>query len=272
MKKIFVLGLSLMLFINTYGQSFFCRTIPTKLEEKFEYGVSWSFFQLGTITISVERILLKPELKIITVDIRSAPLIPFVNVDEHNVVLMNMKNGFTINYYATEELDGEKIETTCSYNQENSLIIFKERNVESKTLIKSDTLSFDKPYLVGSSLMHYIRLIADSGLVTSVPTMVGGNFYNTELNYGGAVEFTEIGAFDEPIRSFRFDGSAKWDGEATEGLSGDFGGWLSDDNESVVLKAEMEITLGSIDVELEERYKPGWIPPTAQINILSKNN
>jgi hypothetical protein len=272
MKKFFVLGITLIMFLHTYGQPISSARTSTKLEEKFVYGVSWSFFQLGTITITVESILSNPELKKITVDIKSAPFFPFANVDKSNIVLMDILNGMTINYYSIEELDGNKVEVTCHYQRENGLTIYKERNVENKVLIKNDTLSFDKPYLVGSSLMHYIRIIADSGLVTNVPTMLGGNLYNTELKYGGADEFIEIGAFDKPIRTLSFDVSADWDGKATAGLSGDFTGWLSDDDESVVIKAEMKIFLGSIDVELEEWHKPGWNPPTKPIKLLSENN
>ena len=100
--------------------------------------------------------------------------------------------------------------------------------------------------------------------------LCGGSFYKTTLNYCGPVELVEIDAFDSPIRTFKYEGNAEWDGKATAGLSGEFTGWISDDDASVVISAEMKIILGSIDVELQEWYKPGWRPPTSNFRLITE--
>jgi hypothetical protein len=241
------------------------------LEEKFVYGVSWAFFHLGTITITIERVIPNPELRKITVDIETAPLLPFIDIDEHNIVIMRLLDGMTMYYYGTEELDGEKVEIQCSYHEEDNFLIYEVKNFESGELISKDTLTYTEPFLIGTSLMHYTRLIVDSGEIKILPTLVAGKFYNTTLNFCGPVEYIEIDEFDEPIRTFKYEGSADWDGKATAGLSGEFTGWISDDDGSVVINAELEIFLGSVDIELEDWYKPGWIPPT-KTKLLTKNN
>jgi hypothetical protein len=270
MKKLIVLGITLMAIVNIYGQSYYSKSTETILEEKFVYGVSWAFFHLGTLTLTVESVIADPELKKITVDIKTASLLPFIDIDEYNEVIMRMRDGMTMNFYGTEELDGEKVEKHCNYYEDENLSVYEERNLESAELISRDTVTYSKPYLIGSSLIHYTRLIADSGLVINVPTMLGGDIYNTKLNFCGPVEYIEIDEFDEPIRTFKYEGSAEWDGKATAGLSGDFTGWLSDDDASVVIRAEMKILLGSVVIELEEWYKPGWTPPT-KIKLLTNN-
>jgi hypothetical protein len=270
MKRIFVLVIKIMIVSNIYGQSYYNKSTETVLEEQFVYGVSWSFFHLAALTLTVESVIADPDLKKITVDIKTESLLPFIDVDEYNEVVMRMRDGMTMNFYGTEELDGEKIEKYCNYYEDENLSVYEERNFESDELICSDTITYSKPYLIGSSLIHYTRLIADSGLVKNVPTMLGGDIYKTILNFCGPVEYIEIDEFDEPIITFKYEGSAEWDGKATAGLSGDFTGWLSDDDGSVVIRAEMKILLGSVVIELEEWYKPGWIPPT-KTKLLTNN-
>jgi hypothetical protein len=270
MKKLFVLVITVMVVVNIYGQAYNSKSTETLLEEQFVYGVSWSFFHLATLTLTVESVIADPELKKITVDIKTASLLPFIDIDEYNEVIMRVFDGMTMNFYGTEELDGEKVEKRCNYYQDDNLSVYEERIFESAELISRDTVTYSKPYLIGSSLIHYTRLIADSGLVINVPTMLGGDIYNTILNFCGPVEYIDIDEFDEPIRTFKYEGSAEWDGKATAGLSGDFTGWLSDDDGSVVIRAEMKILLGSVVIELEEWYKPGWTPPT-KTKLLTKN-
>lgn len=272
MIRTFVFVFSLMCLLNSYRQSLSCTNITTEVEEKFVYGVSWSFFQLGTITITVEKIISNPDLKKISVDIKSAPIIPFISIDEYNETIINVLKGMTLSYYSIEKQDGKKVEVTYNYQNNNGLTIYRERTVGNKEPFNVDTLLFDKPYLVGSSLIYYIRTKVESGLVTSVPTMLSNNLYDTEISYGSEVEFFEIGEFDEPIRTIPFNVSADWGEKATAGLSGDFSGWLSDDKEAVVITAEMEILLGSIDLELEKWHKPGWIPPVGSINLITEKN
>ena len=271
MKKLFVLCIALMLVLNIYGQSYYSKSTNTQLEEKFVYGVSWAFFHLGTITITIERVIPNPELRKITLDIKTAPFLPFIDIDEQHIVMMRVHDGMTMYYYAVVGSGDEKVETQCIYYEEDNFSIYEARNFESGELISKDTLNYTEPYLIGTSLMYYTRLIADSGEVKILPTLLGGDFYKTILNFCGPVEYIEIDEFDEPIRTFKYEGSAEWDGKATAGLSGEFTGWLSDDSGSVVIRAELEIFLGSIDIELEEWHKPGWNPPT-KTEFLTRNN
>jgi len=270
MKKLFILGIALMVVVTIYSQPYSGKNMSTLLEEKFVYDVSWTFFHLGTLTLSVEGFITDPELKKITVEIKTSPFLPFIDIDEYNVVMMRILDGMTMHFYGTEKIDGEMVKKICDYYEKENLSVYEERNYETNKLINADTITYSKPYLIGTSLIHYTRLIADSGLVIIVPTMLGGDIYNTKLNFCGPVEYVEIDEFDEKIRTFRFEGSAEWDGKATAGLSGDFTGWLSDDDGSVVISAEMKIFLGSVVIELKNWNKPGWSPPT-KTKLLTKN-
>jgi hypothetical protein len=251
-----------MLIINIKGQDFQLTELKTKPEEKFVYRVGWSIFKLGTITLITESIVSHPGLLKITMDIKSAPLLPFIDIDEHNVAVMRAADGMTFFYYGTQKKDGKILEFVCRYNESGNFSLYEMKECQTGKLIRRDTLRYPAPYLVGTSLINYTRLNVSPGHIKNVPTMLGGNFYQTILNFCGPAEYIEIGNYDEPIRAFKYEGAADWEGNATAGLSGEFSAWISEDAAMVVIYAEMEILLGSIDVELTEWFKPGWVPPT----------
>lgn len=269
MKTLVAVSIVFILNLNIYSQYSFDNSTKTFLEEKFSYDVSWFFIHIGTISITTESIEARPDLKKIIVDIKTASGLPFIDIDEYNVVIMRLSDGMTMYYDVIEKQDGKKVEAKCNFFENENMSVYEVIDYYNKTRIRKDTLRYNKPYLVGSSLIYYTRLILNPGMVKTVPTMLGGNFYKTILNYCGPVEFIEIDAFDKPIRAFKYEGNAEWDGKATAGLSGEFTGWISDDEASVVINAEMKIFLGSIDVELQKWYKPGWNPPTDESRLLT---
>lgn len=270
MKKLVVASVVFMFYLNVYSQYCLDNNTKTFLDERFTYDVSWLFIHIGTITITSENIEARPDLKKITVDIKTASGLPFIDIDEYNVVIMRLSDGMTMFYNVIEKQGGKKIEAKCNFYEKENLAVYEVTDFYKKTTIRKDTLRSTKPYLVGSSLIYYTRLILNPGTVKTVPTMLGGSFYKTTLNYCGPVELVEIDAFDSPIRTFKYEGNAEWDGKATAGLSGEFTGWISDDDASVVISAEMKIILGSIDVELQEWYKPGWRPPTSNFRLITE--
>ncbi|MBK9096640.1 MAG: DUF3108 domain-containing protein [bacterium] len=264
MKNQIVLISLLILLGNLSAQNLKLEDAETKLEEKFVYNVGWTFLHIGTITLCTERLISYPELIKITMDVKTASLIPFINIDEHNVAIMRESNGMTYYYYGKENNDGKIVEVVNRFYETENFTLHQVKDCSTGELICKDTIRYNGPYLVGTSLVNYTRIIAAAGLVKTVPTLLGAKFYPTTLNFCGPVEFIETGICDEPVRSFKYTGSAEWEGNATAGLSGDFTGWFSDDSEKVVIYAEMEILLGSIDIELSECNKSGWTPPTSK--------
>ena len=261
MKRLIFTAAVLLFALNTAAQSYKFIQQKTRLEEKFVYGVSWTFIRLGTITLKVETIDSFPELRKVIVDIKTAAHLPFINIDEYNEAILRISDGMTMYYHGTEKNDGKTAEITCVYNEDQKCAFYESKNIETGEILKKITLKIQQPFLIGTSLIEYARLAADSGTIKKVPTIIKGNIYPTTINYSGPVEEIDIDACDEPVSAFRYTGSADWDGQATAGLSGNFTGWLSNDSADVVLYAELDILLGSVDAELEYWFKPGWTPP-----------
>jgi len=264
MKSQIVLLSLIILLSNLSAQTLKLEEAETKLEEKFVYNVGWTFLHIGTITLSTERLISYPELVKITMDIKTAPLLPFINIDEHNIAIMRESDGMTFYYYGKEKNDRQIVEVINRFYESENLTVHQVKECSTGELICIDTIRYNEPYLIGTSLVNYTRNIAAAGLIKTAPTLLGTKFYPTTLDFCGPVEFVETEICEEPVRSFKYTGSAEWEGNATAGLSGDFTGWFSDDSEKVVIYAEMEILLGSIDIELSEFYKPGWISPTSK--------
>lgn len=260
MKRIIILIAPLVLSQNLSGQSFSYLNSETRLEERFVYNVSWTFIHIGTITMTVERIISYPDLRKITLEIKTAPALPFVNIDEYNVAVMRITDGMTMYFHGIEKQND--MDFLSQYYEDRNYCVYSEKNTKTGEQIKLDTLGISQPFLVGTSLIQYARIIADSGLEKKIPTLLGGIFYPTIIDYSGPAEFIDVDAYDKPISSFRYEGSAEWNGKATAGLSGEYTGWLSNDKSKVVLRAKMKIFIGSINIELEKWFKPGWIPPS----------
>jgi hypothetical protein len=264
MKKILILTAALFISYNLSAQSLPYLSSPTKLQERFIYDVDWLFIHIGTITMRIESFDSYRDLLKVIVKIKTAAALPFINIDEYDVAVLRLTDGMTLYFHGTEEIDGRNADVTYVYDETKKNSVYTVRKLSTKELIKCDTIKISRPYLIGTSLVEYARIIADSGLVKNVPTLIKGIFYPTIINYCGPIEEIDIDAWDSSISAFRYEGNAEWGGNAVAGLSGEYTGWLSNDNARVVLRAEMNIFLGSIDAELQQWYKPGWTPPSPQ--------
>lgn len=271
MKTILLSLLWFLLIFSLSAQELNIEKEETKLEEKFVYDVSWTFLHIGTITLITERLISDPGMLKITADIKTAPMLPFINIDEHNVALMRANDGMTIYYYGKARRDGKSCETIIKFFESENTVVHELKDLETGKFIRQDTLKYSEPYLVGTTLVNYARHSIDSGLVKTIPTMLEGKFYPTTLEFCGPAKYLEISKYDEPIRCFRYKGFADWEGNATAGVSGEFIGWVSDDEGRVVIFSEMEILIGSIDIELVEWYKPGWVPPNNKSTFTQTN-
>jgi hypothetical protein len=69
--------------------------------------------------------------------------------------------------------------------------------------------------------------------------------------------FNLLVALDDPVRTRKYKGFVHGQGGTSAGLSGEFTGWVSDDEAAIPLQAEMKVLLGSIHLELERWTRAG---------------
>lgn len=132
----------------------------------------------------------------------------------------------------------------------NTAIIRMVDDVNQKE-IKSDTIYNALRYVEGPSLFFLTRVLKKNGGTHNIPTMVEGEIANTKLVFSDEKEEFEVDAFDHPVTAEKYFGFAEWEGGSTQDMSGEFTGWITDDDASIPIYAELKILLGNLKLELE---------------------
>jgi hypothetical protein len=237
--------------------------------EELQYKVKWSFFRVGTIVIRTVRDTswLDSSLYRVTMSIESSDGLPFVNVHDLNESLVNVADVMSRAYFGKQGRADDCDEIRFQYDDVNHRAFYFEKYPDKDKPVRQAIIECVPPFVDGASLFFYARCHSGSGKVLKVPTMAEGEIRNTVLDFTGPLEEVEIGAFDQPIRTRKYTGFMDWQGGTSAGLSGEFTGWVSDDEAAVPIQAEMKVLIGSVHLELEKWHREGWIPPTTPILV-----
>jgi hypothetical protein len=122
-------------------------------------------------------------------------------------------------------------------------------------------------YVDGPSLFFYTRVYSKSGITHNVPTLINGKIENTKLIFTDKREEIEIEAFSVPVLARKYYGTAEWEGGTSQGLSGEFLGYVTDDDASIPVYAEVKVLLGKLKIELESFYRNDGFYKTEKISI-----
>ena len=232
--------------------------------EVLQYKVKWNFLRLGTITMKAERDSLNVDstsYKLI-LNVESNPDLVFIKIKEYNESVVNASDMMSRHFFAMHNSNGNRQEIHHDYDEANHRASISVKDLNAEKLLQADTIEHAVPYVDGPALFFYTRWQSKSKQILKAPTLVGETIENTTLDFTHRREYIEIDASHEPIRARKYTGSADWKGGTAAGISGDFAGWVSDDEAAIPLRAEMKVLLGSITLELEKWTRPGWAPPT----------
>lgn len=231
--------------------------------ETYQYSVKWKFLRLGTISITRLDDGSDPNTLRISMLVESNPSIPFVDIREYNESLIDAATLTTIEYYGDFRNRRTRKEFRHIYDTENGTIYHYEWDSNTGEVLYEDTLYNAPSFVNGPSLLSFARARSCSGTIIDVPTYVRGAVANTRMDFTHGVREISISAWPYPVRVRKYNGIAEWEGGTSQGLSGDFTGWISDDFAAVPIRAEMKVLLGSIRIDLESWERPDWTPSTA---------
>ncbi len=232
--------------------------------EVLQYKVKWHFLRLGTIILRTEADTSAGDTgcyRLIMI-VQSNPALMFISLYEYNESVVNGHDPHSRRYLGRHVNGGDSSLITYAYDPAVRRAWCFEKNLHTQSVKDSTSLENVPPFVEGASLLMYARWKSHSGKIYGVPTMINGQLHKTRLEFNGSHEELEVDAFPQPVRALKYTGSADWQGGSSAGMSGEFTGWVSDDNASVPLRAEIKILLGSITVELEKWNRPGWDPPS----------
>jgi len=230
--------------------------------EQLRYSVKWKFIRLGTITMTTvsEADSTSQGRVQVVMDVESSRGLPVVDLRERNEAVMDIARMRSLTYVATHDVNGHHQSLRHTFAPEERSVTAELTDGEAGVPVTT-ILRDVEWYVEGVTLFFYAREAARRGGSHTIPTLVNQAMYGTSITIAGRSEEIEIDAVDYPIRSKRLFGEAEWTGSAA-GVTGEFMGWVSDDEASVMLRAELEIFLGSIDIELEQWRRAGWQPPS----------
>jgi hypothetical protein len=231
--------------------------------EELQYKVKWSFFRLGTIIIRTERDTssIDSALYRVTMNIESNPTLFFIKVHQ-NESLISLADVMSRSFFGKHCKGDDCHEIHFEYDEVHRRAFYSEKYPDEQRPMSETIIEGASPFVDGPSLFFFARCHSGSGKVLNVPTMNGGVIRNTVLDFTGPLEEVEIGAYDYPIRTRQYTGFMDWEGGTSAGLSGEFTGWVSDDEAAIPIQAEMKVLIGSVHLELEEWHREGWVPPT----------
>lgn len=252
MKTIIKSALIVLLFISgIFAQTKLINNNVFVAGEILKYKVKWAFLRIGTITIKTIQDPDNPDYIKVTMIVESNPDLPFINVKEYNETMIDLKNCMSVSYYGDHKNGDERIKIYSSYKEENGVSVFKMVDDVKKKEIKSDTIYNSPRYVEGPSLFFFTRAFSKNGGTYNVPTMIEGEIAHTKIIFGKEKDEFEVDAFDYPVVAKKYFGFADWEGGSSQGMSGDFTGWITNDDASIPVYAELKILLGNLKLELE---------------------
>ncbi len=243
---------------ETYAQVNTAQPIFTP-GEILQYKVKWGFFRLGTIVMTQQRCdSLERGGCLITMDVQSAPGLPFINVH-----FVNRSRKSPGSLWVSEEsiVTGEDSTELTVYRYDHDTgTLYCSGSTKAKPIFTTDTVQIGGYSYDALGLFMLARVLSPTKGTVVVPTLNECSVHETEINITGDVEEIEVAACDTPVRCRRIDGFARWVGTSFAGMKGPFAGWISDDAASIPLRAELKIFLGSIVLELESTNRTDWRP------------
>jgi hypothetical protein len=266
------LVISLIPFPNPFNEKQ-TTTNPTQCDssiicpgEELTYEVSWWVFKLGQIRLKI----LDPTFDDKQIHhnavayIDSYDDVPFVDI--HAIDHTEMNNEFySLGFRFFEKKKDRWLSEKSSYDKQSKrLIIEKGWQAEVKSPIEGpltyDTLSVkENPFHDGLSILFFARANIHRNHTVQVPTIVYGKIGRTIFEHRNTKTTLDVDAFDHPVRVVELEGRAEFEGLL--GMTGDFKGWFSDDIAAIPIKAELQVVLGSVTLELKSWKRIDWKPP-----------
>lgn len=227
--------------------------------EELTYIVKFAFLDLGEIKTKIyakESIEGKTIYKSI-VNINSYDGLPFVNIhQDYESWFDSTLYPIYFQAYLYDEKDTNYVKY---YFQENKLVHVVKGKLRKKKPYLDTLVSLHKKYVDGLSLLYFARYYFNGEQTFTIPCYVNEDTTSTIINYHTNQEDVEIDEIDYDIDCVMLNGRTNFTG--IFGLTGEFEGWFSNDKYRIPIKANLEVLIGSITVELMHWRRIKWNPP-----------
>ncbi|MEX2116766.1 MAG: DUF3108 domain-containing protein [Bacteroidota bacterium] len=230
--------------------------------ERLEYKVKWLFFRLGTIVVTTNRVADSAGIFRTSITLDSNPDLFFISIHNRYEALVN-SNPVRCEAFRSLEIDGDDtLLTSYTFDEPSRRVHMWQSLLPADNVLREEIKDSVDRFYDGASLFFFARTILHGDTTLTVPTLVEFDMFSTDLTITGKIVPVSIGSMEESIMTREIFGRANFEGTTFGGFSGDFKGWFSNDSAAIPIRAEMSITLGTVNIELERWARDGWIPPT----------
>lgn len=255
--------LVLLLFISfTSAQNAHAQHEVFQQGERLTYVAYYGFIALGEFTSEVVSVRDSAGLKIVKAvcEMKSYSGIPLVTVNSRyeTEMIFDGRDVHSRFFTSVDYRDEDKFESYYSFDYVRGIV--KMRGIRNGTVEVDRPEEFDKNlrFQDGLSLFYQARLSSYSAENQMIPVFM--NMAQTSVSYFFSSKKVdiEVDVLEKDLQALRCEGNAKF--KAILGLTGEFEGWFSNDKARVPLEAQLNITLGSISLELKSFSRNGWNP------------
>ncbi|MCX7834381.1 MAG: DUF3108 domain-containing protein [Ignavibacteria bacterium] len=245
--------------------------------EELVYTVSFGFIKLGEVKFNLNSSYYENNRKYFTAkaEMKSFEGVPFLNVRYIFESIIREEKGRVLSekFHSSEfkdENSGQRVILRTDYefdyfsdNDTGYIKVKRYRdNGRDKILEVDKTETFEKgiEFQDGLSVIYLARINSfkkERSKKVNIYINEKQSYVAYSFNYNR--DAVSIDLFDYDMAAIKIDGKADFVGVL--GLTGEFEGWLSDDEARVPLKARFNIILGSVTLELTSYKKTGWKPP-----------
>lgn len=219
--------------------------------EELEYNVTWSFFDLGQVTLFN---LGKTEINgysvnHIRMEILSNPLLFWL--DHKSVYSSYITDDLkVIRYISAENIDGVAYNGQYDFDYENNKIKLTLFHKENPGKIEHKEFLLKPKLYDGLSLIQYARANSMEMKKDTASTFIEDVAGDVLFDFSLSKHLIEVETKPDGIKTIYFSGEILITGIA--GMTGPFETWYSDDSARVPVLAFMEVFVGRVKIELSK--------------------
>ena len=232
------------------------QSTPFKEGEVLRYSVRWTFVHVGSIELrqlparnSGDK---RRRVRFLS---RSASGLPFIDVQLKDQALLDPSDPRLIEI-VSKQLHDPKVIKTYRYDVNTNKFSQRINPLDGRSSYE-ERIEIKRVF-DGIGLVMFLRGLSGSGERLTLPTMVDFTVTESRVHCPKAIEYIDVPAFEEDVAAHKISVSSSWEHSAAGGLQGNFELWCSADPAAVLLRAEIELTLGSVVIELESFRREGW--------------
>ena len=258
MKVLFNILLFLFIAVNSYSS-------PKILDvgEELNYRAYFGFIKLGEVKFKITSSYTEDKKNFYNAmaTIKSYEGIPFVTVNFIFETTMEKEKDevFSQKFYSSEFKDKSITREEYKFKYNKKVIEVKKEtddNIDKEYKVNIDE---NTKYQDGLSIFYNARLQSFTNKNYIVPVFINQQQSSVRYSYNVNQDAVSSDLVDYDMAVVKIAGVADFVG--VFGLTGEFVGWFSDDKARVPIKAQFNVKIGSISLELYSYKKSNWKPP-----------